>query len=126
MTIETLVNRFSVWDYVVFSAMLAISAAIGLYYACVGGGQKTTTDFLMGGRQMGILPISLSLLASFLSAITLLGTPVEVYQFGSQYFMIFIGYCFVIPITAYLYMPIFYNLGITSAYEVSHIFISLV
>ncbi|GAB6023076.1 Sodium-coupled monocarboxylate transporter 1 [Chamberlinius hualienensis] len=117
MAIEILVNRFQIWDYVVFIAVLVVSAAIGLYYACKGSGQNTTSEFLMGGRQMGIFPIALSLLASFLSAITLLGTPVEIYQHGTQYFMIFVGYCFVIPITAYLYMPVFYNLEITSAYE---------
>jgi len=66
-------NTFSVWDYVVFGGVLAISASIGIYYGCTGGKQKTTSEFLMADRKMHLLPVTLSLLASFMSAITLLG-----------------------------------------------------
>ena len=66
-------NTFSVWDYVVFGGVLAISAAIGIYYGCTGGRQRTTAEFLMADRKMHVLPVTLSLLASFMSAITLLG-----------------------------------------------------
>ena len=55
---------------------------------------------------------------SFMSAITLLGTPAEVYQFGSMYWLIVLAFFLVIPATNYLYMPIFYQLQVTSAYEV--------
>ncbi|KAK2148112.1 hypothetical protein LSH36_515g02001 [Paralvinella palmiformis] len=65
-------NTFSVWDYVVFGGVLAISASIGIYYGCTGGKQKTTSEFLMADRKMHLLPVTLSLLASFMSAITLL------------------------------------------------------
>ena len=41
------VRTFDVWDYVVFSLMLGVSAAIGIYYACAGGKQKTTKEFLL-------------------------------------------------------------------------------
>ena len=49
-----------------------------------GGRQATTEEFLMGDRQMSVLPVTLSLLASFISAITLLGTPSEVFLNGTQ------------------------------------------
>lgn len=55
---------------------------------------------------------------SFMSAITLLGTPAEVYQFGTMYWLIVLAFFLVIPATNYLYMPIFYQLQVTSAYEV--------
>ena len=38
----------------------------------------------MGDRQMSVFPVALSLLASFISAITLLGTPSEVFLNGTQ------------------------------------------
>ncbi|GIY42720.1 hypothetical protein CEXT_411731 [Caerostris extrusa] len=63
------------------------------------------------------LSVAMSVLASCMSAITLLGTPAEVYRFGTQYIMILVAFCLVIPATAYLYLPVFYNLGLTSAYE---------
>lgn len=113
-----LVSRFTVWDYVVFGGMLCVSASIGIFYAIKGVRSKATTDdFLMGGRSMSVFPVALSILASFMSAITLLGTASEMYIYGTQYLFIIFSYCLVIPATAYLYMPVFYGLQVTSAYE---------
>lgn len=129
MQASHLVSRFTVWDYVVFGGMLCVSAAIGIYYAVMGVRKKATTDdFLMGGRSMSVFPVALSILASFMSAITLLGTASEMYIYGTQYLFIIFSYCLVIPATAYLYMPIFYSLHVTSAYEVSrvHFYIRIV
>ena len=110
---------FTVWDYIVFIGMLSVSAAIGFYYACSGGGQATTKEFLLADRNMGALPVSLSLLASFMSAITVLGTPAEMYTFGVHYVMVWMAYCIMIPLAAYVFLPVFYNLKLTSVFEVS-------
>ncbi|KAM6321178.1 sodium-coupled monocarboxylate transporter 1-like [Aegotheles albertisi] len=110
-------GRFTVWDYVVFAAMLLVSAAIGIYYAFAGGGQKTSKDFLMGGRSMSALPVALSLSASFMSAITVLGTPAEIYRFGAKFCMFSIAYTLVMLCTSEIFLPVFYRLGITSTYE---------
>nr|XP_033806558.1 sodium-coupled monocarboxylate transporter 1-like [Geotrypetes seraphini] len=110
-------GSFTAWDYVVFAAMLVISAAIGIYYAFAGGGQKTTKDFLMGGRSMSAVPVALSLTASFMSAVTVLGTPAEVYRFGAMYAVFAISYTLVIIISSEVFLPVFYRLGVTSTYE---------
>lgn len=60
-------------------------------------------------------------MASFMSAITLLGVSNENYQFGVQFVVINLAYGIASPIAVYLYLPIFYNLKCTSAYEVSKI-----
>ncbi|CAM9989786.1 unnamed protein product, partial [Bubo scandiacus] len=110
-------GRFTVWDYVVFAAMLVISAVIGVYYAFVGGGQKTSKDFLMGGRSMSALPVALSLTASFMSAVTVLGTPAEIYRYGAIFCNFAITYGLVVLCSAEIFLPVFYKLGITSTYE---------
>uniref|UniRef100_A0A8C8BS83 Solute carrier family 5 member 8 n=1 Tax=Otus sunia TaxID=257818 RepID=A0A8C8BS83_9STRI len=110
-------GRFTVWDYVVFAAMLVISAVIGVYYAFVGGGQKTSKDFLMGGRSMSALPVALSLTASFMSAVTVLGTPAEIYRYGAIFCIFAITYGLVVLCSAEIFLPVFYKLGITSTYE---------
>ncbi|CAH1790194.1 unnamed protein product [Owenia fusiformis] len=110
-------SGFGAADYVVFVLVLLISASIGIVYAFIGGKQKTTQEYLLANRQMQVLPVALSLLASFMSAITLLGTPSEVYTYGTQYMIIGLSYFLVIPGAAHIYIPIFYNLGLTSAYE---------
>ncbi|XP_057281571.1 sodium-coupled monocarboxylate transporter 1 [Pezoporus wallicus] len=108
---------FTVWDYVIFAAMLLVSAVIGVYYAFVGGGQKTSKDFLMGGRSMSALPVALSLTASFMSAVTVLGTPAEIYRYGAIFCIFAITYALVVLCSAEIFLPVFYKLGITSTYE---------
>ncbi|EMP26857.1 Sodium-coupled monocarboxylate transporter 1 [Chelonia mydas] len=111
------IGHFTVWDYVVFGAMLLVSAVIGVYYAFAGGGQQTSKDFLMGGRSMSALPVALSLTASFMSAVTVLGTPAEIYRFGAIFCIFAITYFLVVVTSAEVFLPVFYRLGITSTYE---------
>lgn len=72
------VGSFVAADYAVFAFMLMVSAAVGVYYAWVDRGQGSSGDFLMGGRKLTAVPVSLSLTASFMSAITVLSNPAEV------------------------------------------------
>lgn len=111
------VSHFGIVDYVVFVAMLAVSAAIGIYYACSGSKQRTTKEFLLGNRNMSVFPVAMSVLASFLSAVTLLGVPAEVYLNGTMFVMSCFGFLLMVPTTAYLYLPVFYHLGLTSAHQ---------
>ena len=110
---------FTGWDYAVFVLLLAVSMCIGLYYGCTGAKQNTTKEFFMAGRNMGVVPVSMSLVASFMSAITVLGTPAEMYVFGTQYWMVWIGYVIMIPLAAHFFLPVFYNLKLTSVFEVN-------
>lgn len=71
-------GSFVAADYAVFALMLVMSAAVGVYYAWADRGQRSSRDFLMGGRRLTALPVSLSLTASFMSAITVLSNPAEV------------------------------------------------
>lgn len=110
--------RFGTVDYAVFGIMLFVSIIIGIYYALSGGKQKTTVEFLLANRKMMAIPIGLSLLASFMSAITILGVPAEIYTFGVQYWMIIISYVILFPIVALVFVPVFRAVDITSSYEV--------
>ncbi|XP_059167278.1 sodium-coupled monocarboxylate transporter 1-like [Physella acuta] len=110
-------KTFTWLDYVIFGAILFISAAIGLYFAIKDRRNKSMNHFLLAGKNMSPIPVGLSLLASFMSAITLLGTPAEMYNYTTMYFWIGLGYLLVIAGAAHVYIPIFYHLGVTSAYE---------
>ncbi|XP_075065348.1 sodium-coupled monocarboxylate transporter 1-like isoform X2 [Mixophyes fleayi] len=118
MAASTHIVFFSPWDYVVFAAVLIISAAIGVYYAFAGRGKMTSEEFLTGRRSMTPLPVALSLTASFMSAVTILGTPADVYRFGAMYGIFAISYALVVIICAETFLPVFYRLNITSTYEV--------
>ncbi|CAL1274534.1 unnamed protein product [Larinioides sclopetarius] len=110
-------QRFETADYAVCIAMLSVSAGIGVFYAITGSKQSTTKEFLFGGKNMKIIPVAMSVLATFISAITLLGVPAESYQYGIQYWLINISYCFMIPVAAHIYTPLFFNLQVSSVNE---------
>ena len=42
---------------------------------------------------------------SFISAVTMLGTPAEMFVFGTQYWMIGLAYPLVLAATAHIYLP---------------------
>lgn len=120
MDVLSPVGSFSAWDYVVFSVMLLVSAAIGLYYAYVGRhGSQSSGDFLTGGRSMTAVPLAMSLSASFMSAITVLATPAEVYRYGASYVCYGLAYVIVMATCSEIFLPVFYHLGITSTNQVS-------
>uniref|UniRef100_A0A914UKK3 Sodium-coupled monocarboxylate transporter 1 n=1 Tax=Plectus sambesii TaxID=2011161 RepID=A0A914UKK3_9BILA len=104
-------------DYVIFLGTLVISVAIGVYFAFADGGQKTTKQFLLGDRNMPVLPTALSLMVSFLSGILVLGISSEMYMKGTNFIFHVFGMLVALPIAAIVYLPIFYKLKLTSAYE---------
>lgn len=114
---EELIDKFGWEEYLIFSLMLLISLLIGVYFAWKG--QKNNAEFLLGGKNMGTLPMTMSLVASFMSAITLLGTPAEVYRNGTQYCILVLAYPFVMAGTIYFYLPVFWELKVSTSYEVT-------
>ena len=48
----------------------------------------------------------------------LAGNVAEIFQNGTMYFFMLLSYCLVIPVTAHLYLPVFYNSGVLTCYEV--------
>ncbi|NXX44528.1 SC5A5 protein, partial [Tricholaema leucomelas] len=108
---------FSLWDYGVFGLMLLSSTGIGLFHGLARGGQQTPEDFFTGGRRMSALPVGLSLSASFMSAIQVLGVPAESYRYGAKFLWMCFGQLLNTFLTAQLFLPVFYRLGLTSTYE---------
>lgn len=79
-------KRFSIIDYAVFVTMLVCCSMVGLYFGYQdhkkhkkAAKEKSARrgsealDYLMGGRNMQVFPVAMSLVASFVSGITLLG-----------------------------------------------------
>ncbi|XP_025406146.1 sodium-coupled monocarboxylate transporter 1-like [Sipha flava] len=100
-----------------FAIMICLSAIVGLYYGCVERKQNTVSDYLLGGRDMTLIPITISLIASHISGITLLGVPPETYIHGTQYALTGMGFVLTGIIVEKFYLPVFYELQLTSMYE---------
>ncbi|XP_076863668.1 sodium-coupled monocarboxylate transporter 2 isoform X2 [Brachyhypopomus gauderio] len=111
------VGTFQVWDYVVFACLFVVSSGIGVFFAIKERKKASSREFLVGGRQMSCGPVALSLTASFMSAVTVIGAPADVYRFGASYVIFGFAYTLMVIITAELFLPVFYRSGITSTYE---------
>ncbi|ALC48597.1 CG9657 [Drosophila busckii] len=117
-------------DYLIFCLMLAICAVIGIYFclqlrreskqlkfSTQEQANESAASYLVGGRKMKIFPITMSLISSFISGITLLGTPTEVYLYGAQYLyimgsLVLMGFCMY-----YIFLPVFHELNLISTYK---------
>lgn len=108
---------FTAADYSIFALLLGASLAIGLYYALSGGRQRTTQEFLLADRSMGCVPVSLSLIASFQSAVAIIGVPAEIYTHGTQYWFIGCAYVLGLLVPAHVFIPVLYRLKLSSAYQ---------
>ena len=110
--------KFHWLDYTVLASFLLLSALIGVLIAYWNRHQKTTAQFLMGGRNMHYFPVSLSMVATFFSANFILGLPGEIYAFGTSYAYLSLSFLIAVPVCGKFYLPIYYKEQLTSAYQV--------
>lgn len=75
------------------------------------------TDFSTGGRQFGWFTAGVSILATYISAMTFIGMPGWVYQSGMEALSIHLNYPIVIFFAVVFFIPVFYRMGFTSIYE---------
>lgn len=68
------------------------------------------------------IKILINLCFSFISGISLLGTPTELYIYGTAYLFSFIGTLIMSIVVFYTFLPVLYDLQLTSAYEVKLLF----
>lgn len=110
---------FHWFDYVVFIGMLLFALGVGVFQAFTGDRQRTTSEYLTCNRLLRIGPVLLSMFMSGISAILVLGNSAEMYVHGAQMWVYCIGAAIAYPISAHLFVPVYYPLKITSVYQVS-------
>ncbi|XP_066595800.1 sodium-coupled monocarboxylate transporter 1-like [Prorops nasuta] len=115
---DDILKRFTFgWtDYSLFAILLIVSVLIGIYFGFFSR-QDNTTEYLLAGKTMGPFPVAMSIIASHVSGITLLGVPTEVYEYGSQYSAIIFTSALTGIAVVYLFLPVFYKLQLTSTFE---------
>lgn len=127
--ISNSMKRFAAIDYAVFVIMLCCCSMVGLYFGWADHKKQrksrhkerrgsAAAEYLMGGRNMQVFPVAMSLVASFVSGITLLGTSTEIYLYGTQYCYIIFSILLTGVCMHYVFIPVFHELQITSTYEV--------
>lgn len=118
---------FGIVDYTIFLGMLIVCSGIGIYFALAGGKSKpkkhkerrgsAELEYLVGGRSMQVFPVAISLVASWISGIALLGTSTEMYVYGTEFCVILVGIFLNAVIVHYVFLPVYAEMQITSIYQ---------
>ncbi len=78
---------------------------------------NTDNDFYLGTKTTPWWAIGISVIATYVSALTFLGAPAWSYQEGLSVIAIHLNYPLVILVVVTLFFPFFYNSGVASIYE---------
>jgi Na+/pantothenate symporter len=78
---------------------------------------KKVEEYIHANSNMHAIPIAFSLVASFISTTTILGTPAEAYQFGAQNFVGALGLCLTPIFGAFVTGPFYAKLKIITIFQ---------
>jgi len=107
---------FQAGDWAVLGFAMAISTLIGLYWAWKDR-NKSINEYMLGGGSLSPLPIAMSQAVTFCSALTVLGTPVEFYLYGTMFSYFVVTYFICTVLCAEFFGPMYREFGYTSMYE---------
>ncbi|XP_053629337.1 sodium-coupled monocarboxylate transporter 1 isoform X2 [Cherax quadricarinatus] len=116
-TENPVITKFTPVDYAIFSLLLVASAAIGVVSAIKSRGKASTQEYLLGGRTMSPVPVVFSLLGGWISAISVLGNPTEMYFYGTQLTTVLLGCIPGSLFVGHVILPILYELKVVSINE---------
>ncbi|CAF3768945.1 unnamed protein product [Adineta steineri] len=87
--------------------------------------KSSAREYLLANGEMGVIPTALSLTVSFVSAISVLGMPSEIYMHGTMFLYQIIAWIIGLTLSALVFMPKFRELNYTSIFEVIYMAIVL-
>jgi SSS family solute:Na+ symporter len=101
-------------DYAAIVAYLVLTFGIAVWFSRK---QSSTEDFFVGGRRMPFIAVGLSILATLFSTISYLGVPGEMIKRGVGMFLGQLSLPLSALVIAFVWIPFFMKLRLTSAYE---------
>jgi SSS family solute:Na+ symporter len=101
-------------DWIIIAAYGAGMLMVGFYYSYRN---KSTDDYLLGGRKMKFWKVGLSFFATLFSAVTYLAMPGEMIKHGPMIWSLLAAFPLVYLLVAYYFIPFIMKLKISSAYE---------
>ncbi len=107
-------HSFGFLNYTVLALYLLVSLLIGVYFARK---QKSTDDYFIGGGRIPWWASGLSVFGTLLSAITFMAIPAKAFITDWSFFMLNIAAIAITPLIAFLFIPFFNKLHISTAYE---------
>jgi SSS family transporter len=101
-------------DWTVLGAYFAITLVIGLWF---GRREHSTHDFFLGGRKQHWLLAGMSIIATEISALTVIAVPGEAFKTDWSYLQMYAGSFVGRMLIVLLLLPAFYGGAVTTVYE---------
>lgn len=107
-------SQFGLMDWIVLGAYFALVVGTGIW---LSRRQRGTEDYFLAGRAMPAWAVSISVLATSLSAATFIGAPQDAYDGNLTYLSATLGTIAAALIAAAVFIPAYYRHGVTTVYE---------
>lgn len=107
-------NEFGTLNWFVVVAYLLGNLALGYF---LGRRIESAADYQLGTRMAPWWAIGISVIATYVSALSFLGGPAWAYGDGMAALAIHLNYPIVIFVVVVVFLPFFYNSGVASIYD---------
>ncbi|XP_063239969.1 sodium-coupled monocarboxylate transporter 1 [Bacillus rossius redtenbacheri] len=107
----------TVVDYVVFAVFIVASCSVAIYSRFSGPKQNTKAQYVFATGSVSMAAMMLSIARGTLGVRSFLGYPSELYYRGSAMWETLYGMICAYPIVCFVFVPVYYSLGITSVYQ---------
>ncbi|KAH8395822.1 hypothetical protein KR215_004578 [Drosophila sulfurigaster] len=106
------------WDYFMFVAFIALTVLGPLWTRIFGKKQQQSkADYVFATGGVSLVAVMISIARGTLGVRSVLGYPSELYYRGSAMWEIVYGMMSAYPIVCFMFVPVYFNLGITSVYQ---------
>lgn len=109
--------RELIWDYLVFIILIVGSSVIPLWGRFFGRKEKTKADYVFATGSVSMAAMMLSIARGTLGVRSFLGYPSELFYRGAAMWETLYGMVTAYPIVCFVFIPVYFSLGITSVYQ---------
>ncbi|CAN8019400.1 unnamed protein product [Ixodes persulcatus] len=107
-------------EYIIFTVLVISNIALGLYFSFAKKHRDGTTDeMFLGERNIPTFALAVSVLATMMSAIGVIGFTAHFYAYGIHILWFIPTMFLTLPLVTQVITPVLYKLQITSIFEVS-------
>ena len=107
-------NEFGTLNWSILGSYIALTLYMGYH---LGKKVNSANDYFLGDRSTPWWAIGISVLGTYVSALTFLGAPAWAYTDGLSVIAIHLNYPLVIVVVITFFLPFFFNSGVASIYE---------
>lgn len=107
-----------IWDYMVFIILVVVTSVVPLWGRFFGKKKtRTKADYVFATGAVSIFSMMLSIARGTLGVRSFLGFPSEMFYRGAGMWETLYGMVNAYPIVCFVFIPVYFNLGITSVYQ---------